>query len=339
MQKYQQIKWLILTILSLATSCSKSTFIDKNVAIKEVSSLWQLSDSSFFAEIRHINFSNNQFFFSDYKTNMVYQCSNKFELIRKFGGLGKGPGDLHGPILVYPNINDLYVFEEMNQRISIFDHSAKFINAITNDFMGRLDLYASIDDGNNLYCSTTDSKAPLLKKNLISGVKSFFGTYKPYKNIWERRANNLYHIIITGDLAFAISVSDPKIDVFERSSLQKLFTFSYDNLAVVKSRTDYAAKMIKKNPKDSESTYCLVQDVCFYKNQLFVLLIDNLYPIKTICNKILCFNFSDNKFKYQQTFCLEDSDKSEWYTSFSVYLDHRIVAFSPQTSKLTTFAL
>ena len=89
---------LIILILGVATAgCKKPEFIDKNQDAKELSSFETLPDSSFFAAVEEIVFADGQYYFADYKRNLVYHCTEDFQVISKFGQKGKGPGDLNEP--------------------------------------------------------------------------------------------------------------------------------------------------------------------------------------------------------------------------------------------------
>jgi hypothetical protein len=332
------ISFLLLTFV-IAESCKNNSIIDEIVNIPEVATISQLSDSSFFAQIFDIRFVDNQYYFADYKTNMVYQCSDKFDLIKRIGGLGKGPGDFLAPCEVYPTANSIYVFEEMNQRISIFDNDFNFAGMVNNDYRGNLMAKSYIDDSSNLFCCVNGIDAPLLKFNLKTGKKNYFGSYKPFKSIMERVANNDYQIIPYGDYILAISHSDPKIDIYDKHSLQILGTYSYENNEVAKSRTDYARREIIRDPKNSESTYILVQDACIYDNRLFLLLVDD-FDVHPTLNKLACFDISDKTIKYLRTYCLSTREKSIcWFNCFALNSKNQIVAFSPQTSMFYLFKM
>ncbi len=332
---------LIILIIGIATAgCKKPEFIDKNQDAKELSSFETLPDSSFFAAVEEIVFADGQYYFADYKRNLVYQCTEDFQVINKFGQKGKGPGDLNGPNGINVNSQFFFVWEEFNQRISAFsktDHS--FSRIFPNDFKGVLYSGRVIDDSLNLYCSGRSPEGPLMLINLDSKQITVFGKFTPSSDPREQRANNRYHVCQAGNFILAVHQSRSIIEVYRKATLELVETFDYSNLQVVRSRTDYRARDIAADPNKRYATYMIASDIVVSGDYLYLLVCDNLDPEKAYNNKVIRIKVRGSRLVYDKTLILNNKDEALWFTAFTVNSQNQIVAYSPQTMKFYVFSV
>jgi len=71
---------------------------------------------------------NNNFFICDVSQNKILHINQKGTLIKKFGRVGRGPGDLFNPIALYYKNDTIYVSEGIPHWIKWFDTKGNYIN-------------------------------------------------------------------------------------------------------------------------------------------------------------------------------------------------------------------
>jgi len=145
----------------------------------------------------------------DYGNNCLYMFTLEGKFIRKIGTPGQGPGDLLRPkYLFIDSEGDLYIYEDMNRRISIFSKVGKFINSfrlppgIRRDFKffvsNSKEIITNIPD-RGYYFTIFSKKGEIIKeignieiKNKDKFINSLGSQGIPFKNDNE----NIYNIFL-----------------------------------------------------------------------------------------------------------------------------------------------
>lgn len=125
-----------------------------------------------------IDFFNNTLVVSDFKGDMVYICSDKGKILKKFGGTGNGEGSFHGPKGVcFDNKGFLYAVDGGNYRVQKFDTSGRFVLSFgkMGDYESELANPTDIAVlGENVYVTDTANKKIVVFDQYGNYVKEIF---------------------------------------------------------------------------------------------------------------------------------------------------------------------
>ena len=303
----------VFAICAIA-SCSSPEKLENDIIVvtpdKELSIL---SDSSYLGQVMSMDLYNNRYVLSDYKSHKVIFLDKNLDVLSSVGSYGKGPGDLNGPIEVVALQDSIFIFEEMNQRVSVFDWELKFSRHINNVFRGSFSEKLAISaDGNALFCSRRAGETPLQMVDLQTLESTSFGAYMK-EGIAGRKPFEYYHFVLFKDWIFAIANSDPVIRIYDKVSLELVNEVQYENAPIVKGAVDYIADQRLHHPSPNKS-YVLVQDVAQYKNHLYMLIIGR--ENGPSCNHIAEFCIDGSAVQLERIFALDDGQEKLWYSSF-----------------------
>ncbi len=125
-----------------------------------------------------IDFFNKTLVISDFKGDMIYICSDKGKILKKFGGTGNGEGMFHGPKGVcFDGKGFLYVVDGGNYRVQKFDTSGRFILSFgkMGDYESELSNPTDIAVlGENVYVTDTANKKIVVFDQYGNYIKEIF---------------------------------------------------------------------------------------------------------------------------------------------------------------------
>ena len=142
-----------VTLLLLMVCCSVVSVFSQNIIPTETlnretfisSGMLFGGESLAFPSVIRINPATGERIVLDEMNTCLYFFDREGHYIRKAGRQGKGPGDLMMPKNLYVDASGrIYVYENANQRISIFDKTGRFIRTV--GILGGKETFFSVSD-------------------------------------------------------------------------------------------------------------------------------------------------------------------------------------------------
>jgi len=125
-----------------------------------------------------IDYFNNSLILSDFKSDMIYICSDKGKILKKFGGPGNGEGFFHGPKGVcFDRKGFIYAVDGGNYRVQKFDIAGHFVLSFgrMGDYESELANPTDIAVlGENVYVTDTANKKIVVFDHYGNYVKEIF---------------------------------------------------------------------------------------------------------------------------------------------------------------------
>ena len=302
----------------------KFTHLDKTDSIE------QLSDSTYFSDVRSIVCDENYIYFSDYNRNQIFKLDDDLTLVKTFGGLGDGPGEFKGASKISIDKDTLFVVNDFKRSINLFSKSGNYLKflSLSNHLSNPETSLNFIAKNSNLYMSNTMDSSSLSVIYHSEKLK-LFGNVFQFKNEKQRMIRNGRHLFKSKDVTIAISDNLPIIEIYGNDlELKRSYDYSKD-LSFVKDGLD----IIKSKNVEENSYYEIVGDACFNDNKLYLLLYSYDDPKTVICNKVSVFNLEGDELYLEKTIVL---DEDSWYSSIGVN-NNSLIAFNISTSILEKY--
>lgn len=126
----------------------------QKIKLNEVPNLWPLLEkNNIFQPTSILSDRNGNFYIFDNSSKSIYKFSASFELIKKFGQKGQGPGEFSqsvGKILLSPD-DKLAVLENRRKTLHYFDLDGDFLESFLIDEVGTPDDLAIDQNGNHYF--------------------------------------------------------------------------------------------------------------------------------------------------------------------------------------------
>lgn len=316
-----------LIFILFITSCKQSgkqlhvRDLDKNNSIR------QLSDSTFFSDIRSIFYHENKFFVAEYNRDNILILQNDLELVRSLGCKGKGPGELLGASHLFVRQDSIFIINDGKRTIEIFDYYGYLT---TIDAPQELNLSSDIRFSmykNDILLSSPNSNFSMSMFSFNSASIKWFGNLKKYKTQKETRIKNQRHIQVAEDKIIALSDCQPVLELYNiDGELLDVFDFRY---------IDFIAQLmlyVEKKEISENSYYQIFQDFYISGNQIFVLALSLDENEEVQCNQIIQFEMEDGSFFPKQILSLGHG----WFGPICVG-DGKILAYNQIETELTLF--
>lgn len=284
------MKKYILLFIPLLLSCSK------NKNINEINSqidlkIEFLSDSTFFSDIRCMQYDNGIVYALDVNRRQVIASDVDFSTAVTIGSAGLGPEELAMPLK----------FHFCNDTIYILDSGCGGIKTFyKNTFEAFYQLNCAADmrffyNNGKLYLPCVTDSSSISVRNLDSIQKSLkVGDVFMFESANQVQLRNDRHLLLDGE-SFFYSTSDniPLIEQYDLETLKLISSLDLSNIPLIKKNIDYiSSQSLKENSyyvqfKDSYLANNCIYILCaslgdIYKaNQLIEI---NLYPRMTVSN-------------------------------------------------------
>jgi hypothetical protein len=122
---------IILVICTMIIqSCNHETEDLPKISLKIDTIINQLSDSTFFSDIRSLFYYNNKFFVSDYNRDQIFILDKDLRLIKTLGRKGNGPGEFSGVSHLYVRNDSIYAFNDYRRSIELYDTTGEYLKTI-----------------------------------------------------------------------------------------------------------------------------------------------------------------------------------------------------------------
>ncbi len=295
--------------------------------IKKDISINQLSDSSFFSDIRSLCFYKNNFFVSEYNRDNIFILNSNLQLEKIIGNKGKGPGELLGASHLFLYKDSIFVINDSKRTIEVFGFKKhlRTIN-IPQGLSLNSDIRFCLQTGKILLTNfhSTNSISAL---SLSSDSIHWFGSLKKFKTQKETRIKNKRHLHTMGDRIISIPDCQSKIEIYNMRG-EILLDYEFRNIDLVNKLLLFT----EKQGNEINSYYQLFPDSYVYGNKIFILTLSVGKNDKLQCNKIIQFEEIDNRILPKKIFQLGNG----WFSSICV-TDEKILAYNQTASELILY--
>jgi hypothetical protein len=295
--------------------------LEKNASIS------QLSDSTFFSDIRSIFYYDDKYYIAEYNRDNILILNNNLDLERSLGNKGRGPGELMGVSHLFVRQDSIFVINDGKRTIEIFDYKGYLA---TIDAPQEIELSSDIRFcllANDILLSSPNSNFSMSMFSFNSASIKWFGNLKKYKTQKETKIKNQRHIQVTEDKIIALSDCQPVLELYNiDGELLDVFDFRY---------IDFIAQLmlyVEKKEISENSYYQIFQDFYISGNQIFVLALSLDENEEVQCNRIIQFEMEDGSFFPKQILSLGHG----WFGPICVG-DGKILAYNQIETELTLF--
>ena len=276
--------------LLIIQSCKDNEVELQEVRIKRDTIINQLTDSSYFGDVRSIYYTNNRYYMSDFKRNQVFILNNNLKLINIFGGEGRGPGEFVGASQIYVNSDSIFVGNSYKQCIEVFN-PAGYIKTINLKSQVSLISTRFCQDGGNLFMTTGNSRNSICKYNYQRDTIIFFGKQTKYNTSKETRIKNNRHILKFKNKIIAVPNCHPKIELYDMNG-NFISKFDISHLKPVNKIMNY----IDRQNYEENTYHQFIPDAYISKNKLYILLSTTTIN-DHIKRKLIEFKINDREVK------------------------------------------
>jgi hypothetical protein len=323
----KNIIYLSLFITLTLSSCNYQRNKLSIQSIKKDISINQLSDSSFFSDIRSLCFYKNNFFVSEYNRDNIFILNSNLELEKTIGNKGKGPGELLGASHLYLYKDSIFVINDGKRTIEVFgfENHLRTINipqglSLNSDI--RFCLHRS-----SIILTNFNSTSSISSLSINSDSIIWFGNLKKFGTQKENRIKNKRHLHIMEDRVIAIPDCQSKIEIYNMSG-ELLLDYEFRNLDLVSKLVQFT----EKQGKEINSYYQLFPDSYVYENQIFILTLSVGKNDKLQCNKIIQFEVINDSILPKRIFQLGNG----WFGPFCV-TGEGILAYNRTSAELILY--
>ncbi|MFT5892936.1 MAG: hypothetical protein ACI9Y7_003051 [Dokdonia sp.] len=259
---------LVSGFLFLFYSCSTSNTTAEvdTITLAMETELSRLSDGSFIADVRSIDFKHNQFYLTDYSRNEILVLDEDLVLKNTIGTGGEGPGEFKGASSITVSDDFMYVINDGKQTVEVFkgNEHVETINPQIILSSGTPLRFGAID--NTFYFSNPESQNSVSHYTSDDEISSF-GEIRDFPNLSETLIKNYTHVLMHSRGVITVSDNLPTI-VFYDLNKNVLSKMDYSNLPLVQEHLD----VLKRNPTEENSYYILASDAYVFLDTLYVLL-------------------------------------------------------------------
>jgi hypothetical protein len=308
--------FLLFLISIFFLRCSK----DKNVELPvyELSLLKEIdiiSDTILFYNIKCLEFHNSKLYF----TNPVYDhivCLDKgLNFERYFGQKGKGANELLGIDKFAIEDTLICVINNMNLRINVFSLKGELISEESRDNSVLFQSYYKFSfNGNEIIGCSDFALSPLIKYNIYTKDHILFGKTYQFSSDLQTSIRNNRLTAKYNDGYIIVSNNLPYIEIYSKDKLEQTERYDYSIISQVKNKL----RLDKSISDNSENMFNLLcEDICFTKENLYILVYSYTDNNKINLNQIIKFEIFPNikpitiyklPGKWCQSFCVSEDD-------------------------------
>lgn len=318
----------LLSVLHFCVGCNTNIVHLPTISLKKEMVINQLSDSTYFVDIRSIDFCKGYYYITEYNRDNVFVLYSNLVLLNKFGIKGKGPGELLGASSIFVlNKDSIFVLNDGKKTIELFDGWAHQ-NTFTLPSITKIksDLRFCVRQ-NYVYLSSTKTEGSITKHCLNNQISAQFGSLKEYKSVSETLTKNGRHLQLTDNVLIAVSDCQPLVELYSLDGV----LLSQTNLDYIDVIRDNMAYIEKKN-FDSNSYFQYFSDIYVYANKIYILTSTVNTNDKILSNHILQLDIINNQIIPVKIYNLGKG----WYSSICISNKH-ILAYNRKTVELTLF--
>ena len=317
----KKILFIVILISFLGCTEKKETVDIEEIEISPVKKIAEINDSTFLSLVMNISEKDGIIYFTDNKNNRIVCVDENYNLVKCFGTTGKGPADFNFPGKVEFDNNLMYVMDEDNMKINVYDLSAKFIENIT----GTIPRFGSFIVNDSVYFGSKDDyNNPLFMASLEGKmIKEFGNNNRTVENVNQNMPKN-YLLEKWQNQLVAICESDPVIERYTMDG-ELLDLYDYSNL---KYWEPVIAFIEKKQKEDliagikGTSMFCLDSYINVDKLYLLIIGYDKTNNM-TEANRILILSLTKDKIVPEKILSL---DNEAWYYAICV-AGNKLIAF------------
>lgn len=262
-------------------SCSDGE--NKVKKIMCISSVSELSDTLFFANVENLLGVGEDIFFIDaYRNRIVCMDVNDWSMKAFIGVPGEGPDELCS-LSQFAFRNDvLYALDGGCGKLVGYDLqgniSAKYPLPLESRPM--LGYRFLVSEGGGMDISTRFDTGAFINLNLLDGGFSFWGNRFSFDYTSQNQQRNGRHLLEIVDGYIAVSDNMPQIEKYD-SQRNKVEAYDFSDIPVVKKRL----LQLEGKALDTNSYGIVCEDACVYQDKLYLLLAsgdDNGYTVNRI---------------------------------------------------------
>ncbi|MFC4634535.1 hypothetical protein ACFO3O_11490 [Dokdonia ponticola] len=264
MKKIVSISSFLFLLYACSTSDSSTEVATVTLSIEK--ELGQLSDNSYIADIRSMDFKDNQFYLADYTRNELLVLSEDLVLKNTIGNGGEGPGEFRGAGSITVSDDFIYAVNDGKQTVEVFkgDIHIKTINPQIMLGGGTSLRFGVIKD--TFYFSDPESQNSISQFTSDHKISSF-GEIHKFPNLSQTLLQNYTHVLMHSNGMISISDNLPVITFYDLNK-NKLSTLDYSDIPIIQEHMDF----LERNPTEENSYYILATDAHVFSDTLYVLL-------------------------------------------------------------------
>ena len=325
-----KVKIYSLTIsiyLTALYSCQIYNADVDEVILTKDTAIIQLSDSSFFADVRSLYF-DKFLYLTDYNRDQIIILDYNGTFVKSIGRKGKGPGEFLGASHIYVHDDTIYVANDSKRCFELYDFN-KYLKTV--QLPPEIILYADfrffLKEG-NLYLTSPSEQNGFVSVKINSNLIDHFGKISEIELKQQNYHKKKRHVFSYKNYIISVSDNIPIIEKYDLSG-KLIEQFDYSKVPLVKSRIDF----IQTNIENENSYYLLLNDAYLESDKLYVLLCTNEHN-NINSNKVMAIHLSSDSMAIKKIYNLGVG----WYSTICI-VDDCLWAFSLTENSLTKFSL
>lgn len=248
-------------------------------------------DSTLIADLSDVDLNDDYIYFVDKKNHKLIRYNIKTKMIEQVGQAGRGPGDFNEPSEVRINGQYIFVYEEGNARVQIFDKKLEYVSEISvrTTFSGKVSFF-DVND-NSLFISSPVSSSD-------EHVVQVYEFDRPINRVFGFMPRS----VAVGEENIAINIMNIRIDAEDRiyvsyNGLPYIFIFDkmLNKINSLILRGDYVDdfynfipdRLNSQSLKNRDNVRSLIRSFDILDDKLFILIQGDLFVIDMKSNKVL----------------------------------------------------
>jgi hypothetical protein len=322
-------KIFFLLLLLGAFACSHRKYLKVETTVLTIDTTFtELSDSSFVpARVMCMDTNGDELYYSDYKKGNVIVLDKKWNLKRRIGSRGEGPGELLGAAHFCMGKNDsVYILNEGKQALELYvkDEYVKHIpfpSETSFTFATRF-----FTESQSIYHSIVSDSLFVVVFDENSSINRFICS----NTTWDKpdfKRHSTRHLIKGDAFFFVVGCALP---IFQMYSFDWKLMKEY-NLEKT-PEINKTVKQYRNTPQTPTTYYTIIQDVYYRDGKVYLLVSTN--ENEYFCNTVCVLDISE-EIKHINTFKL----KGDVYESFCVTENNILAAFNTSEASMDIFTL
>lgn len=258
---------LVFSVCFIFYSCNKQKNNIENISFKNDTIISQLSDTSFFWDVRSMQF-DKYLYFTDYKRDQIIVLDNKGNFIRSIGTKGRGPGEFLGASHLFVINDTIFVANDGKKSIEMY---SKYKHLRTINLPNEIIIsseYRFVYKNNIIYLTSLSNSNSIASYDINNGVIKHFGKSVEFGTAKQTKIRNKRHLFSFKNFLIAVSDNMPIVEKYDLAG-NLLESFDYSDVQEV----DHVLNYFKKEKEEQNSYYQLVTDAYLNNNNLYILLL------------------------------------------------------------------
>lgn len=261
----KMLLWGILLFHLSQVLCSCSRTEVSNVACDIIKTIDVYPDSSYFSDIRCMQYYNEKVYLLDAKRRDIAVLDSGLRSIEVLGTVGDGPEDFQLPLKFYMDKDTLYLLDAGSGSVKAY---------CENRYITQYKLLSALDErfvkaNDRLYIPCVTDTSSILSFSINDSVMNteYLGELFSFDSGRKVRLLNNRKLLQQNGFLYAVSDNQFVVEKYDVRNGNSVEQYNFSGLELVRKNREW----INGHSADENSYYVSIEDVYIQKNKMYLL--------------------------------------------------------------------